>query len=406
MPTFVELSASNAFTLLTPSDNENVVIAEGVGLVSDFTAVLADDNVSIVQGPHSLVVGFSEAAYDFLDDGQLTVSAGAVVQGGLSDEGIILLSASAETNGVSEVGPSGSAAIRASDAFQLRNAGEIHGGAAGLRAGPYAYVSNDGLITGIDAALLFEGAGAEVFNAGVLRGNEAVRLREPQLLILDFAEPRGVLEEEEGDTPTVAPDRISNTGAIEGGFAAIRTFGRSAEIVNQGTLVAVGGEETQDEDGMFIPFSIAEMASPVSAAILHDASFDTAQSLTNAGSITAAHRAYSGSGGVDDIVNTGRITGDVMLYDGDDRYIGRAGLVEGTVGGGDGEDMLVGGAEDNALYGGADADILRGRAGEDVLDGGDGADLLNGGAGDDDMDGGENDDVLRGKSGDDLMAGG
>ena len=107
-----------------------------------------------------------------------------------------------------------------------------------------------------------------------------------------------------------------------------------------------------------------------------------------------------------DVLNTGSILGDVVLSDGNDRYLGARGSVDGIVSGGGGSDTLVGGTEDNVLLGDDGADLLFGRGGDDTLGGGAGRDLLVGGSGDDDLDGGSGVDTLFGGSGSDTLNGG
>ena len=106
------------------------------------------------------------------------------------------------------------------------------------------------------------------------------------------------------------------------------------------------------------------------------------------------------------MLNTGSILGDVVLSDGNDRYLGARGSVDGIVSGGGGSDTLVGGTEDNVLLGDDGADLLFGRGGDDTLGGGAGRDLLVGGSGDDDLDGGSGVDTLFGGSGSDTLNGG
>ncbi len=80
-------------------------------------------------------------------------------------------------------------------------------------------------------------------------------------------------------------------------------------------------------------------------------------------------------GGSDDsVANSGTITGDVLLLDGNDRYDGRGGSIVGTVYGEAGNDTLIGGSGHDVLSGGSGNDILTGGGGDDALDGGDGYD--------------------------------
>ncbi|MDA1022405.1 MAG: FecR domain-containing protein [Proteobacteria bacterium] len=62
--------------------------------------------------------------------------------------------------------------------------------------------------------------------------------------------------------------------------------------------------------------------------------------------------------------------------------------------GGEGKDVLAGGAGDDILEGGEGKDVLAGGAGDDILEGGEGKDVLTGGAGNDILEGGEGDDTF------------
>ncbi len=74
--------------------------------------------------------------------------------------------------------------------------------------------------------------------------------------------------------------------------------------------------------------------------------------------------------------------------------------------GGDGNDTLIGGSNDDKLDGEDGDDVLIGNAGKDKLDGGDGNDTLIGGTGDDKLDGEDGDDSLDGGDGEDDLKGG
>ena len=134
---------------------------------------------------------------------------------------------------------------------------------------------------------------------------------------------------------------------------------------------------------------------------------------------TFAYQVSDGDGGVDQATATLFVT---ILDDGGTFHAGDStpNVATGTDGG---EDLVLGGAGDDALYGldGADtirgddgddrlyggesADRLYGEAGNDRLYGEDGADVLKGAGDDDRLDGGSGDDILRGGSGDDRLLG-
>ncbi|HHC29724.1 MAG TPA: calcium-binding protein, partial [Rhodobacterales bacterium] len=88
--------------------------------------------------------------------------------------------------------------------------------------------------------------------------------------------------------------------------------------------------------------------------------------------------------------------GNALLGEGNDIYRGRFGAVDGTVEGGNGDDVLNGGLRADSLDGGGGADLLRGRAGDDTLVGGFEDDRLFGGRGDDVIIPGEGVDMMKG----------
>ncbi len=71
------------------------------------------------------------------------------------------------------------------------------------------------------------------------------------------------------------------------------------------------------------------------------------------------------------------------LGGGDDIFHGGGTVLPITANGGDGTDILIGGAGNDALNGGNGSDFLFGRGGNDLLDGGLGGDYISGGAGTD-----------------------
>jgi Ca2+-binding RTX toxin-like protein len=89
---------------------------------------------------------------------------------------------------------------------------------------------------------------------------------------------------------------------------------------------------------------------------------------------------------------------------GNDLLNGGAG--DDDLSGGNGDDILTAGAGNDTLSGGNGNDILNGDAGNDSLSGGNGDDVMDGGAGNDDLSGGNGDDILIGGTGHDVMTGG
>jgi Ca2+-binding RTX toxin-like protein len=125
---------------------------------------------------------------------------------------------------------------------------------------------------------------------------------------------------------------------------------------------------------------------------------------TTAVTVDLRSTAKPGSGdritGVENVVGG---SGNDVLYapdipsggpDADDTYLG----------GGPGNDRLVGNTANDVISGGAGNDVLLGGPGSDVLEGDEGNDRVSGGAGNDDIEGGEGVDVFSGGSGRDLIS--
>jgi Ca2+-binding RTX toxin-like protein len=111
------------------------------------------------------------------------------------------------------------------------------------------------------------------------------------------------------------------------------------------------------------------------------------------------------SGGEGKDLLTGGAGNDILNGDeGTDRLQG--GIGNDTLSGGTGNDWLIGGDNDDTLSGDEGDDVLTGESGADTLDGGNGNDVLNGDDGADRLQGGLGDDTLDGGAGADFMAGG
>jgi len=114
--------------------------------------------------------------------------------------------------------------------------------------------------------------------------------------------------------------------------------------------------------------------------------------------------------------NAGLVEGSVLMGAGNQTYTAwDGGIVTGMVSGGEGDDDLYGGPGFDYFQGNQGADTESGRAGDDWVVGGkdndwlsgdDGADILNGNLGDDRADGGAGADIVRGGQGNDSLSGG
>ncbi len=365
--------------VLIYSTGEFAIYGQGdnIVLLRDGATILSYSDLTTIVQTAALQLGFNST--DGKND--LTIQDGVLVQGAydgvkiagnnndLKNDGSIL----AEKTAVSIEG----------NLNYLLNNGDINSdNGIAVKAGTNADLQNFGNITssafafgGEAYGVWIDGVNASVMNAGDITGQTAMFFDG----IADF----------DGDT------RLDNAGQIVGYYYGVATADEGLTINNSGLISAT--------DDNF-------------ATIAHNASDpDEEQFLNNTGTILSAGTAYSGSVGEDRITNTGTISGDINLRDGDDKYLGRTGTVDGIVDGGAGNDDLVGGAEANELRGGdgddkifglGNIDILEGGAGNDEIYGGGGTDFGGGGEGNDLIRGGDGDDWFLGGSGDDLMLGG
>lgn len=138
---------------------------------------------------------------------------------------------------------------------------------------------------------------------------------------------------------------IFNTGQISttGGAAVHLTSGNN-NVVNQGTINAHGA-----------------------AIEFNSAAVDSANSITNSGSITGTTIAISGGGAQLSVVNTGAISGAILFGNESDSYYGELGTISGSILGFGGDDAITCGAGKNGLVGGAGNDLLDGGAGRDFF---------------------------------------
>jgi len=244
---------------------------------------------------------------------------------------------------------------------------------------------------------------------------------------------------------------IGETGKVSGMHGVLMT-GNNSLFTNEGEIVAgqgygvFGGEGTKMEfhnDGSIV--GLAGMVAISSdkmlmvnedkgdiVALQYGAALisDTGQTskFINHGSVLVSVNegaSFMGGAGNETVINDGKMTGNVILNDGNDSFDNRGGVVQGTIAGGNGDDVLItdkasvklyenssegtdtvkstvnytlsenvenlillgnadingmGNAGDNTLHGNVGNNVLKGLAGADVLFGGKGDDQLIGGA--------------------------
>jgi Ca2+-binding RTX toxin-like protein len=165
---------------------------------------------------------------------------------------------------------------------------------------------------------------------------------------------------------------------------------------NYGAIVARGpGDSTWTNNG--------QISSVVSTVVWESSGTHT---LNNNGVITVStansNAIFSFDAlGIELLLNTGVINGDIDLGGGADKVNTYVGRINGAVNLGAGDDAFYGSNTDSAFFVGGDSfvhDIANGEDGDDGLYGYAGNDTLDGGAGDDEIAGGAGDDVLTGGS--------
>ncbi|MEO0681898.1 MAG: calcium-binding protein [Pseudomonadota bacterium] len=365
MTQFITVSGGAGTSVgLSLSAGEDAVLANEVQIFADAAEALtgAGDNV-VVLGTGAALVSFADDAVDLVGGGDSLLDIG--------DEALILAS-------------QGAGVFSAGD-LSIRNAGVVNAADGAVIVSGTADIVNFGTITGGAASQgVLLNHGGRLANFGDIVGDDAVMLDTRGASIRNSGRIDGALSGVHLRDAGTNTTTLLNSGEIASELIGVKAVASLLQTVNSGLIV--GGRIGIDA------------GTPGSGAGVN--------TLANTGTVSGDERSYDGSDVADEIENAGLMIGDIRLDDGDDRYIGRAGEVEGTVEGGAGADVLVGGAAADAFLGGAQDDALRGRGGDDSLSGDEGNDLLVGGAGDDALDGGADDDALRGKAGDDALSGG
>jgi Ca2+-binding RTX toxin-like protein len=192
-----------------------------------------------------------------------------------------------------------------------------------------------------------------------------------------------------------------------GDIAAVISWAGKTTIVNNGSMA---GGIFGDWSGTLEPFSLDNRGSIFGAPYFNhgfEATIRTASGhdrIANSGVISGLIDLGSGN---DSLANSGTISGIIFLSHGNDTIDTRNGLVEGFVSGGNGNDVLLGGAGGESMQGGNGDDWLDGGAGHDTLIDGDGANTLLGGDGNDRLSVANttfaSNDLLDGGNGDDLL---
>ncbi len=243
----------------------------------------------------------------------------------------------------------------ASVAISVGWQGSVEGGDIAILGGQDWAIENAGLISGRSAiALVGDGS---VLNTGEIRGS------------INPSSPTVVLTIDGVGT-------LINHGLITGFLGARLGGSGDSAVVNTGTITSVAGFALAYGNGAASNSGFIHSVDGVGVAMYLDYG-----RLENSGTISGGLAAVFGDAGDESILNTGTLSGDVLLMAGNDFLDGRLGIQAGLVDAGEGDDVLLLGSADEIAYGDLGRDTIHGGAGDDVIDGGLGADFLDGGAG-------------------------
>lgn len=158
---------------------------------------------------------------------------------------------------------------------------------------------------------------------------------------------------------------VGATGSITGDHA-IRIGATSSSVVNEGVIrgeILMTGNANSGQSSLYNSGLIV-------GYINREGSEDF--ELVNEGIIrkeqgdTFAYVGSDSGAGNQSLENNGIINGSIIFGEGNDVYDGRDGILKNAfVGGGAGDDMLLGGVRDEEFFGGMGADTLKGGAGAD-----------------------------------------
>ncbi|MCJ8053342.1 calcium-binding protein [Shinella curvata] len=267
---------------------------------------------------------------------------------------------------------------------------------AELGYGDILYVGEDATVARTDATV----ADAAVIRA--LAGNNTLDIRGTII-----GSEAGILLGDNASTDSDFTVKLSSTAFVKSfSNAAIRVNAFTTDITNDGRIEGMIGIEF---NGAAITNSYITNNGTIAGdnyGVVRGSAATETMIFTNNGSVSAKYGSYYSSdslNAMDVVVNNGKMSGDVDLGGGTDRYEGASGeMVDGYVNGGSGNDTIYGGKGNEDLYGGQGADYLDGGAGGDYINGGSEGDIVFGGAGDDRIDGGGDADELHGGMGNDI----
>ena len=158
---------------------------------------------------------------------------------------------------------------------------------------------------------------------------------------------------------------VDNQGTISAGASGI-VFDSGGWITNgaAGSIFAYDNAIFAGNSCVIRNFGL--IASELSSVYVSNIS--TNVTLINTGYITSSsYNAYYGSNGIDTVINAGHMIGNLNLGGGNDFYDGRGGTVVGTIDGGLGNDILIGGSGADKFFDNSGSNWIVGGGGDDTV---------------------------------------
>jgi Ca2+-binding RTX toxin-like protein len=221
---------------------------------------------------------------------------------------------------------------------------------------------------------------------------------------------------------------VGETGTVSGDTHGIYLYGQGHLINNAGEISGGSKGITTDGTNRIVNSGLIEGSN--TAIDMYGGTGEGVNLIVNTGTISGHNAIYASTLEYDKVVNSGKIVGDVKLGGRDDMFVFKAGKVDGTVYGDEGDDRYVvnkagltisedfgegtddiyssvtitmpanverlfltgkgdidatGGTGGNWIYGNSGANRIDAGGGFDVVDGGKGNDVLTGGSSSDDF---------------------
>ncbi|MCG8504237.1 MAG: hypothetical protein MI755_06500 [Sphingomonadales bacterium] len=233
----------------------------------------------------------------------------------------------------------------------------------------------------VDTLIRFEG---NILNSGTIdSADDGIEVNAESVFVGDIVN-RGRIESE--DDAIFLDDGVSFTGNITNDHiidAADEGIELDPNVVFTGDITNNGRIDAED-DGIIFEDSVTFTGDLVNngsiradltgIAILNIDAFNDG-SIINRGTITGDADGDGNGVAIDasaaqvdlTVLNTGSLNGDVLLGDGNDRFDGTDGRVDGEIFGDGGQDTILGGTTADRIDGGSGDDMLTGGAGTDTF---------------------------------------